>query len=168
MADGRLPAQHGHRPGSGALDRARRHPEQVGHLGPAAVVEVAQRHDRALLQGQRAQGSQQRRAQLDRVQVIAGPRVAAVVAVGESQLAGPPLTDPRLIDDDVVHHPPAEGQRAVHPAPASGEPLQGFPVDVLGEIPVGGQQGGQPQQRVAGAGDELLEEACLFPVHSFP
>jgi hypothetical protein len=67
-----------------------------------------------------------------------------------------------------VHHPAAEGPRAVDPRPARRQPLQRLLVQVLGEVRVRRQQRRDAQQRVSGLGDEFLKGTRLLSVHSIP
>jgi hypothetical protein len=70
-----------------------------------------------------------------------------------------------LVDDDVVHHLPAERPRVPHPRPSSGEAVQRLLVDVFAQARIGREESRQAQQGVAGLSDEHLEGTFLLSVH---
>src|SRR6185437_4500162 len=117
--------RHGAR--QGAPDGSRCDAEQLRDLVLAAVVEIPQHDDFPLVRGQRAQRAEQRRAQLDGFRRIGGPRIAVVVPLGQPDLGDLALLHAPLVDHDVVHHPPAERPRVVHPRPAAWITLSGYP-----------------------------------------
>jgi hypothetical protein len=82
-----------------------------------------------------------------------------------SRAAAPPRRRARLVDDDVVHHPAAERPGAVHPGPARGQPLQGFLVDILGDVRIGREQRRDAEQLSARFGRERFEVPRLPFIH---
>src|ERR1700753_2159997 len=84
----------GHGPGRGALDRPGRDTEQVSDLVLAAGVEVPQHEDGALLRGERAQRGQQGWPELRRGDRVTRSGVAALVALDQAELLGPPSSRP--------------------------------------------------------------------------
>jgi hypothetical protein len=81
------------------------------------------------------------------------------VRVDQADLRRAALPRAGLVDDDVVHHPPAECLRVRHARPAGGQAVQRLLIRVLAQALVGREQRRQPKENVTGLRDELNEKA---------